>query len=72
MGRRLGRGGPILPLPPLEGGPLHRPGVEYSILAGIVLTVATSALLGIEPVMVGMAVFIAMILAGVVGLKLES
>ena len=72
MGRRLGRGGPILPLPPLEGGPLHRPGVTYSILAGIVLTIATSALLGRETMTVGMAVFIAMILAGVVGLKLES
>ena len=72
MGHRHGRGGPILPLPPLEGGPLHRPGVEYSILAGIVLTVATSALLGIETVTVGMAVFIAVILTGVVGLKLES
>ena len=39
---------------------------------GVVLTIVTSALLGIETVTVGMAVFIAVILAGVVGLKLES
>ena len=39
---------------------------------GVGLTIATSALLGIETVPVGMAVFIAVILAGVVGLKLES
>ena len=39
---------------------------------GVVLTIVTSALLGIETVTVGMAVFIAVILTGVVGLKLES
>ena len=39
---------------------------------GVVLTIVTSALLGIETVTVGMAVFIAVILVGVVGLKLES
>lgn len=39
---------------------------------GVVLTIVTSALLGIETVTVGMAVFIAVILAGVIGLKLES
>ena len=39
---------------------------------GVVLTIVTSALLGIETVTVGMAVFIAVILTGVVGLKMES
>ena len=39
---------------------------------GVVLTIVTSALLGVETVTVRMAVFIAVILAGVVGLKLES
>ncbi len=39
---------------------------------GVVLTIVTSALLGIETVTVGMAVFMAVILAGVIGLKLES
>ena len=39
---------------------------------GVVLTIVTSALLGIETVTVGMAVFIAVILAGVMRLKLES
>ena len=42
------------------------------ISLGIVLTIVTPALLGIETVTVGMAVFIAVILTGVVGLKLES
>ena len=39
---------------------------------GVVLTIVTSALLGIETLTVGMAVFIAVILAGVMRLKLES
>ncbi len=39
---------------------------------GVVLTIVVSALLGRETVTVGMIVFMMVILAGVIGLKLES
>ena len=74
MGRRLGRGGPILPLPPLEGGPLHRPGVEYSILAGIgaVGAVIAGIVLYKEKMNAKKIAFISMIVLGVIGIRLTS
>ena len=39
---------------------------------GVVLTIIFSAVLGLETVTIGMLLFMMMILAGVVGLKLES
>lgn len=39
---------------------------------GVVLTIIFSAVLGLETVTIGMLLFMMMILAGVIGLKLES
>ena len=39
---------------------------------GVVLTIIFSAILGLETVTIGMLLFMMMILAGVIGLKLES